>query len=149
MNMLFHLCMEVKFKDLGNGTSAESNLRTTKGVLSQVLQASKLTFAESDQDEDLQFESFEDFAGYWTSTDRQSERIEEETISELSDFCEIFNRMSEGRVENKFLNNEIRFIVNKSSGGSREIFWVKVVPTALRSNADSARFLSGSGKLKV
>lgn len=148
LNMLFHLCMEVKFNDLGNGTSAESNLRTTKGILSQVLQASKLTFAESDQDEDLQFESFEDFAGYWTSSDRQTERIEEETISGLSDFCEIFNRMVEGRVETKFLNNEIRFIVNKSSGGSREIFWVKVVPTGFAIQCGFSKILIRERKIK-
>lgn len=148
LNMLFHLCMEVKFKDLGNGTSAESNLRTTKGVLSQVLQASKLTFAESDQDEDLQFENFEDFVGYWSSTDRQSEQIEEETITELSDFCEIFDCMAEGRVVTKFLNNEIRFIVNKSSGGSREIFWVKVVPTGFAIQCGFSKILIRERKIK-
>lgn len=33
--------------------------------------------------------------------------------------------------------------------GSREIFGLRSCPRALRSNADSARFLSENGKLKV
>ena len=129
LNKLFHLCMEIKLKEIKDNSSSESNIRTTKGVLSQVLQASKLTFAESEQEEDLEFENFEEFIDFWTSSDRQTEKVEEETANELFDFYEIFSRMAEDLVETKYINNEIRFLAQKQTGGFREIFWVKLVPT--------------------
>lgn len=132
LNRLFHLCMQIKLKDEELKINLESNLRTTKDVLSQVLQASKLTFAEPEQELDFSFETFEEFVDYWTSPERQSERVENKWISELSDFCEIFNRMVKvlDAVAIKYINNEIRFFVNKNSGAQQQIiFWIKVVPT--------------------
>lgn len=148
LNKLFHLCMEIKLKEIKDNSSSESNIRTTKGVLSQVLQASKLTFAESEQEEDLEFENFEEFIDFWTSSDRQTEKVEEETANELSDFYEIFSRMAEDLVETKYINNEIRFLAQKQTGGFREIFWVKLVPTGFVIQCGFNKILVREKKIK-
>lgn len=56
--------------------------------------------------------------------------------------------MAEGRVVTKFLNNEIRFVINKSSGGSREIFWVKLVPKGFAIQYGFSKILIRERKIK-
>lgn len=98
-----------------------SKFRTTKDVLDQLIQTSRIATNEMVEDDAEEFISFDEFMEYWTT-----QAIDVNILREAREFCERFNQVFSGAISLEYSGDRIFLRATKNNGRNRVLAHVKI-----------------------
>ena len=127
---LFELVMQDKFSKQEKDPqtfSDLSQLRTTKDYLDQIIQTSRLTAVEEDNEETFTCATLEEFITHYSG-----KNTEEQTVQELRIFCRVINKVFNDALVLEFSEDRVLFRAFASQGRlSKIVATVQVLPKGL------------------
>ena len=124
--MLFDLIMRSKIIESARSPESADNIRNTKDYMDQILSASRFTTASDDSDDNIVFNSLDEYCSFWID-----QGMNESILKELQEFNRRLQLLFDGNIDCLCQGDIVTIRAVKETGGTHQLVRIQVTEQGL------------------